>query len=99
EAAAYWMGWCDYALGNFDLALKEFQAVNERADGQVKARSYWAAAEAAYEMKRYNEATVDYQKALDSGNSETVVLNCYSGLGWSSFQQEKYTDAIAAFQK
>ncbi len=98
QAAAYWRGWCDYALGNYALALDEFKKVDEQSEGDLKSRAEWASAESAYGMKNYADAAGFYQKALDSGPSDKLSLNCYSGLGWSFFQQEKYEAAAKAFQ-
>ncbi|HVZ80917.1 MAG TPA: tetratricopeptide repeat protein, partial [bacterium] len=99
RASAYWVGWCDYAQGRYDLALEEFQKVQGKAEGEIRARSYWAGAESAYGLKHYDEAILQYRKALEGGLPDNLILGCYSGLGWSYFQQERYPDALEAFQK
>ncbi len=98
ETAAYWRGWCDYALGHYDFSLEEFKKVAETSEGDLKARADWASAESAYEMKNYADAAGYYQKALKDQPSPGLLLDCYSGLGWSYFQQEKYQEAVEAFQ-
>lgn len=62
--ADYWRGWCDYALGNYSVALEQFKQVGSKTEGDLKTRFFWAAAESAYEMKNYSAAADYYQKAL-----------------------------------
>lgn len=99
EASSYWLGWCDYALGKYDLARENFRSLGEKMTGDLKTRAYWGAAESAYQSRNYTEAIQLYEESLKGHPAGSLALECYSGLGWSHFQREKYEDAVEAFQK
>ncbi len=100
QAAAYVAGLVRLRPGQRRLRLPWRSSKKWMRNPRVtwKARAAWACAESAYEMKNYADAAGFYQRALDTGPSDRLSLNCYSGLGWSLFQQEKYEDAARAFQ-
>jgi len=99
QDATYWEGWCDYALGHYDLALKRFNFVSQNTQGEPQTRGFWGAAESSYQLAQYSQAEGYYGQAIKNNPSDELAADCYSGLGWSKFQQEKYSEAIQSFKQ
>lgn len=103
EKILFQLGTQEFANAQFNRAIGYFnQAI---AIGQynvgIKADCYYWRAESYYRQEKYRSAETDYRNYLTQTpnvGSETHTLALYN-LGYSLFQQGKYSEACILFQK
>lgn len=89
---------CYYAIHKDSLALLDY-LTGVRLDS-TKSDNYVGAGNAAYSMKRYNDAVGWYQKSIQIGDtSKKVMAARYYLLGQSYYKQLKYDQSIAPYTK
>ena len=97
-ASLYWLSWCNYSMGEYEIAFDHFQKLSETEDETWTARADWGRAESACQLGNYDGAIQGYQDSLKVTGCP-ITSECYSGLGWSYFKLGKYAESYQAFQK
>ena len=94
NSACYFYSYCDYALGNYDEALKGFQAI----EGQDEYKDFvpYYIAQIYYKNKDYDKLMPYCEKILARKSNNANDAEVYRILGECAYQKEDYKKTISA---
>ncbi len=101
--ATFWKGETEYVLDHFSESLLSFKQFRDFAEANVvpEFKNFnYNIGYAHFKLKEYEQASVSFQKYIDTNPSDKVRLNdAYLRLGDSYFVSTKYWMAMEAYNK
>ena len=89
------------ALSDLNVSLRYFSqlAEDETVGKRTRVMAQFQMLETAYQLKRYDRVVMQGQAFLRDFPNSVYEASVYYNMGWSSFQLERYTEAIGYFEQ
>ena len=89
------LGWSRFQQEKYSDAIDAFEkAVQKAPDSPIEAEARLRMADSYYNLHNYKKASEIYQKA-ESENTGKSLLDAQEQLGWCSYRQENFSDAVS----